>query len=251
MLKGILTYQSAQLERVVPTNDDVEMQQLLAARQGDPEAFELLFRQHLPLLRGVARRYFLPTGDTNDLVQEATIGFIHAVRDFDPDQGMTFSGFVAMCATRQVLTALKSATRHNQTILTSALSLDQTTDTRPGGRSLAEVIADDRPLPEDLAIRREEITLISTAIPEVLGPYEQAVVRLFLQGLSYGEIAAACGRSPKSVDNALSRIKRKMRVVSESPHPQRLPVREATMVPPYTGYRECIQWDAAPASDRR
>lgn len=224
------------------------MQQLLAARQGDSRIFERLFHECLPLLRSVARRYFLPTGDANDLLQEATIGFIQAVRDFQPDQGMTFRGFVAMCATRQVLTALKSATRHNQTLLTSALSLEHPATTRPGGRPLEEVIPDESPSPEDILIHHEEITFISTAIPEVLGPYEQAVVRLFLQGLSYSEIAATCGRSPKSVDNALSRIKRKMRVVYESPHAASTSGQPAALVPSYTGYREDIQWNKPPTS---
>lgn len=223
------------------------MQHILAARHGDSTAFEHLFRQHRPLLRSVAHRYFLPTGDANDLLQEATIGFIQAVRDFDPGQGMTFRGFVAMCATRQVLTAIKSATRQNQALLTSALSLDHPAAARPGGHPLAEVIPDVGPSPEEILIHKEASAFIFSALPEVLGPYEQTVARLFLQGLSYNEIAAICGRSPKSVDNALSRIKRKMRVVYESPQLRVAPAHHAGVVPSYTGYREDIHWSRTPS----
>jgi RNA polymerase sporulation-specific sigma factor len=180
------------------------------ARSGDEGAMATLLARYTPLLRGVARRYFLPCGDADDLVQEATIGLLKAVRDYRPETGVPFRPFAELCVTRQVITAVKAATRQKHIPLNAALSLSR--PLHEDGGTLEEVLADGlAESPEERALRREDSLALARAVATLLSPYERRVVGLYLEGRSFGEIAAACGTHVKSVDNALWRVKAKLR----------------------------------------
>ncbi len=194
-----------------PSDPAVEQLDLIGARQGDQEAVARLLLRYRPLLRGVSRRYFLPAGDADDLLQEATVGFIKAVRDYQPGLGVPFRPFAELCATRQVISAVKAATRQKHAVLNGAVSLNRPRHDEGDGETLADTVPDQAATPEDTLVRREEAAAVAVAIREILSPYERDVVRHYLQGRSFAEIAAACGTHPKSVDNALWRVKHKLR----------------------------------------
>ncbi len=188
-----------------------EQRDLMGARQGDQDAVVRLLVRYRPLLRGVSRRYFLPAGDADDLLQEATLGFIKAVRDYQPELGVPFRPFAELCATRQVISAVKAATRQKHAVLNTAVSLNRPRHDEGDGETLVDIVTDSAATPEDTLVRREEAAAVAAAIREILSPYERDVVRHYLQGRSFAEIAAACGTHPKSVDNALWRVKHKLR----------------------------------------
>ena len=193
-----------------PTPPD-ERECLLLARQGQQDALLSLLESYRPLLRMIARRFFLPCGDVDDLLQEATIGFIKAIRDFQPDLGLPFRPFAELCAARQVITAVKTATRQKHLPLNTAISLN-----RPryddDAATLEEFIPDgEAESPEEMMVRLEEGAAVMAAVRDLLSPYERAVILHWLDGMSFQEIADACGTHLKSVDNALWRVKCKLR----------------------------------------
>lgn len=146
------------------------------AQLGDEDALLDLLEHYRATLRSIARRYFLPYGDTDDLVQEATIGFIKAIRDFRPGLGLPFRPFAELCANRQIITAVKTATRQKHLPLNTAVSL-----ARPrfedDSQTLADVVADDTTdSMEKMMVRLEESEVLSRAIRDVLSPYERRKV---------------------------------------------------------------------------
>lgn len=181
------------------------------AQAGDQDMLLLLLEHYRPLLRRIARGYFLPYGDTEDLLQEATLGFIKAVRDFEPARGIPFRPFAELCVTRQIITAVKTATRQKHLPLNTAISLSQPRFDE-GDQTLADVLPDRwAESPEDRLERLEEASALGAAVRDVLSPYERAVAVRYLEGMSFQQIADACGTHVKSVDNALWRVKCKLR----------------------------------------
>ncbi len=178
-------------------------------RAGDEAALIELLDRYRGFARGRARSYFLVGADREDLMQEAMIGLYKAVRDFDEEVGAPFRGFAEMCITRQILSAIKAATRHkhgplNTYVSTSAAAPGEETtvaDTLPTGASSD---------PAELVISAERIQALQRHFDEALSDLEIEVLRLYVDGKTYVEIAAMLDRQVKSVDNALQRIKRKL-----------------------------------------
>lgn len=181
------------------------------AAAGDEDALRALLHRYGPLLRILSRRYFLPNGEAEDVLQEATLGFLKAVRDYRPDHGVPFRAFAELCVSRQVISAVKAATRLKHLPLNRAVSL-QRPEFEDGAATLEELLPDPAAeSPEERLLRREESAALGQAIRSLLSPYERRVAECYLAGMSFEQIAAACGTHVKSVDNALWRIKGKLR----------------------------------------
>lgn len=179
-------------------------------RAGDQTALTELLRRYRGCARGKARRYFLVGGDREDVVQEGMIGLYKAIRDFSCESGASFSSFAELCVTRQVLTAIKTATRHKHAPLNTYVSFDRPTDADPQ-RTVGEswVVKDDAD-PLDLLVASDELARLRTAFDGVLSSLEVDVLQLYVDGRSYQEIADLLGRRVKPIDNAIQRIRRKL-----------------------------------------
>jgi RNA polymerase sporulation-specific sigma factor len=175
-----------------------------AAQAGDDLALRALVARYLPVARRAGRRWFLAGGDRDDVEQEALIGLCEAVRDYDPEQGTSFRTFAELCVARQVLTAVRGATRHKHLPLNRSVPLtpvpDDVVDLRP-----ALAVAD----PADAVVAQVGIDDALAQLSARLSPLEREVLALCLERRSYGEIGRRLGRPPKTVDNAVQRIKRK------------------------------------------
>jgi RNA polymerase sporulation-specific sigma factor len=175
-----------------------------AAQGGDDLALRTLVARYLPVARRAGRRWFLVGGDRDDVEQEALIGLCEAVRDYDPGQGTSFRSFAELCVSRQVLTAVRRATRHKHLPLNHSVPLTRAPDEVVDLRS---VIAPDDPAETVVAQAGVDDALASLSV--LLSPLEREVLALCLERRSYGEIGARLGRPAKAVDNAVQRIKRK------------------------------------------
>jgi RNA polymerase sporulation-specific sigma factor len=185
-----------------------------AARAGDEVALAELLTKYRGFARMKARSYFLVGADRDDVVQEGMIGLYKAIRDFNPQLQSSFLAFAELCITRQIITAVKTATRHKHGPLNTSVSLS-----RPvGGEDDGErVLADVLPTvaisdPADLLISAERIRALQAHVDEVLSDLETEVLRLYVEGKSYQQIAERLQRHVKSIDNALQRVKRKLEV---------------------------------------
>ena len=179
--------------------------------QGDSEAEEYLLNKYKNFVRAKARSYFLIGADQEDIVQEGMIGLYKAIRDFKPEKLSSFRAFAELCITRQIITAIKTATRQKHIPLNSYVSLNKPLYDEESDRTLLDVIMEGRISdPEELIINRENLGNIHNKISEVLSGLEQEVLQAYLDGKSYQEIADALGRHVKSIDNALQRVKRKL-----------------------------------------
>ena len=162
-------------------------------------------------VRSKARSYFLIGADHEDIVQEGMIGLYKAIRDYRPDKLSSFRAFAELCITRQIITAIKTATRQKHIPLNSYVSLNKPLYDEESDRTLLDVIIEGRATnPEELIIGQEDLRNINHKIDEVLSGLEQEVLRAYLDGKSYQEIADNLGRHVKSIDNALQRVKRKL-----------------------------------------
>ena len=183
------------------------------ARQGSDQAIETLLNRYRHYARAKARTYFLAGADKEDIVQEGMIGLYKAIRDFRADRNSAFRAFAELCITRQIITAIKTATRQKHIPLNSYVSLNKPTGPEgdDDGRSLGDVLVSvDVVDPADLVISAEEIAAIKESMGKVLSELETEVLQLYMDGKSYQEIAGYLGRHVKSIDNALQRIKRKL-----------------------------------------
>ena len=180
-------------------------------RQGNTMAEEFLLNKYKNFVRSKARSYFLIGADHEDIVQEGMIGLYKAIRDFRPDKLSSFRAFAELCITRQIITAIKTATRQKHIPLNSYVSLNKPLYDEESDRTLLDVIIEGRATnPEELIIGQEDLNSIHHKIDEVLSGLEQEVLRAYLDGKSYQEIADNLGRHVKSIDNALQRVKRKL-----------------------------------------
>ena len=180
-------------------------------RTGDAVAVEYLLNKYKNFVRSKARSYFLIGADHEDIVQEGMIGLYKAIRDFRPEKLSSFRAFAELCITRQIITAIKTATRQKHIPLNSYVSLNKPLYDEESDRTLLDVIIEGRATnPEELIIGQEDLNSIHHKIDEVLSGLEQEVLRAYLDGKSYQEIADNLGRHVKSIDNALQRVKRKL-----------------------------------------
>lgn len=192
--------------------DAIEDEKIIAdAREGDPEALEYLIKKYKNFVRAKARSYFLIGADKEDIIQEGMIGLYKAIRDFNEDKLTSFRAFAELCITRQIITAIKTATRQKHIPLNSYVSLNKPIYDEESDRTLLDVLTGVQITdPEELIIGREEIKSIESKIGEILSDLEWEVLMSYLQGKSYQEIAVDLDRHVKSIDNALQRVKRKL-----------------------------------------
>ncbi|MFC5540865.1 MAG: RNA polymerase sporulation sigma factor SigH [Bacilli bacterium] len=179
--------------------------------QGNTEALDFLINKYRVFVKAKARSYFLIGADKEDIVQEGMIGLYKAVRDFKEDKLTSFKAFAELCITRQIITAIKTATRQKHIPLNSYVSLDKPIYDEESDRTLLDVITGaESENPEHLMINREEYSHLEEKISEILSELEQQVLSLYLDGQSYNEISEELNRHVKSIDNALQRVKRKL-----------------------------------------
>nr|WP_246628945.1 RNA polymerase sporulation sigma factor SigH [Mesobacillus maritimus] len=208
---GILVkadFGSKQAKKYNELEDEVVVE---AVHNGDSEALDFLIKKYRNFVRAKARSYFLIGADKEDIVQEGMIGLYKAVRDFKEDKLTSFKAFAELCITRQIITAIKTATRQKHIPLNSYVSLDKPIFDEESDRTLMDVITGAKIMdPEELIIHREEYIQIEIKMEELLSDLERKVLALYLDGQSYQEISEELNRHVKSIDNALQRVKRKL-----------------------------------------
>ncbi len=184
---------------------------VILAKNNDSMAEEYLIGKYRNFVKAKAKTYFLIGGDKDDIYQEGMIGLYKAIRDFRPDKLSSFRAFAELCITRQIITAIKTATRQKHIPLNSYISLNKPIYDDESDRTLMDVLATVHISdPEELIISNEEKVKIQNKMYEVLSELEMEVLRCYLDGKSYQEIACDLDRHAKSIDNALQRVKRKL-----------------------------------------
>jgi len=190
-----------------------DLQLVLRCRNGDGEALDLLIRRYTGFVRLKSSSYFLAGGDSEDLVQEGLIGLYKAVRDFRPDKETSFRSFAELCVTRQIITAIKTATRFKHSPLNTYVSFSHTPAGQESdgdctlGDALPGPSVDD---PSICVISTEELQSLVFCLGTGLSRLEADALKLYLEGSSYEEMAAELGCDTKTIDNALQRVKRKV-----------------------------------------
>mgnify|MGYP000905170267 CR=1 FL=1 len=191
---------------------------VFAVKEGeDRAAQDYLINKYRNFVRAKARSYFLIGADREDIIQEGMIGLYKAIRDFRNDKLSSFRAFAELCVTRQIITAIKTATRQKHIPLNSYISLNKPIYDEDSDRTLLDVLAGARIAdPEELVISREEFMDIEEKLEAILSDLEWQVLMSYLDGKSYQEIAAELQRHVKSIDNALQRVKRKLEKYMEN-----------------------------------
>ena len=193
----------------VAQQDEYEM--VLKASNGDIIALVHIINKYKNFVKAKAKSYFLVGADKEDIIQEGMIGLYKAIRDFDGSKTNSFKCFAEICITRQIITAIKTATRQKHIPLNSYVSLNKPIYDEESDRTLMDIIAASIITdPEELIISKEELKNIESKMNEILSKLELQVLELYLNGKSYQYIADIIGRDVKSIDNALQRVKRKM-----------------------------------------
>lgn len=190
-------------------------QELLAlARQGDGGATDCLLEKYKPLVRKKARTLYLIGGENDDLIQEGMIALYKAIRTYDESYKNSFASYATLCIEHELYNVIKGANRQKNIPLNTYVSLYSPLNTSEDTNS-REILADtlqpaELTNPEDIIIDQENVTDIESTIKKRLSKLEQQVVTLYIDGNNYQQIAAALGKTPKSIDNALQRIKKKL-----------------------------------------
>lgn len=193
------------------STDVASDEELIArVRDGDDQALVDLLERYRRFARAKGRSYFLVGGDREDVIQEGMIGLYKAIRDYDPGYEASFRSFADLCITRQILSAVKAATRQKHTPLNAYVSLDRP-ESADSSRSVSEtIVITDEEDPLRRIVEGDELDQLREIVDEVLSGLETKVLDLYVAGCSYQEIADSLGRQVKSVDNALQRVKRKL-----------------------------------------
>lgn len=217
---------SALVAPAAETGTDAPSDEVLVGRSaaGEDAAAEELLERYRPFVRMKARAYFLVGADQEDVVQEGMIGLYKAIRDFDGQHTASFRSFADLCITRQIISAVKSATRHKHSPLNRSVSLESPVgdEEDEAGATVGDRVAVDPADPADSVADRDELDELRERFSEVLSDLETDVLRRYMAGQTYQDIAEALNRHVKSVDNALQRIKRKVEdELSERP-PERV-----------------------------
>lgn len=179
------------------------------SQKGDDMAMDYLIDKYKPLIRRIARSYFLVGADTEDLVQEGTIGLLKAIKHYSPFRHVKFSTFAELCIKRQVLTAIKLANRKKHSPLNGYISLDKPLFEDEGERSLLDLLSNAHN-PEEIMLSQEKLAYLQAFIEQELSKLEKTVFSYYASGKSYGDIAKLIQKPEKAVDNALQRIRKKM-----------------------------------------
>ena len=184
---------------------------VIAQQEQNEFAIDYIVNKYKNFVRAKARTYFLVGADRDDIIQEGMIGLYKATRDFRHDKLASFRAFAELCITRQIITAIKSATRQKHAPLNSYISLNKPVYDEESERTLLDIIATSIVTdPEELIISKEELKHIESKMNELLSDLELQVVEYYLNGKSYQYIADKLKRDVKSIDNALQRVKRKL-----------------------------------------
>lgn len=191
--------------------DKLDEEIALEAKRGNVQALEYLINKYKNFVKAKAKSYFLIGADKEDIYQEGMIGLFKSIRDYRPDKLSSFKAFAELCVTRQIITAIKTATRQKHIPLNTYVSLNKPVYDEESDRTLLDILSTVKVCdPEELVISREEVSSIETEIGEALSELELEVLNSYLQGKSYQEIACDLDRHSKSIDNALQRVKRKL-----------------------------------------
>jgi len=182
------------------------------AKQGDPAAYDQLVRRYYGFVRLKASSYFLAGGDSDDLIQEGLVGLYKAIRDFRPDRESSFRNFAELCITRQIITAVKTATRNKHAPLNQYVSFSSTPASATDGEPTLDEVIPGSPVhdPVNQVISSEELRSLVDCLATRLSELESRVLSLYLDGHSYEGIGRRLGCDTKTVDNALQRVKRKV-----------------------------------------
>lgn len=190
-------------------------------RAGENNAIELLVQRYKKLVRNRIRVNFFIGADKDDLIQEGMIGLFKAICDYNPERETSFKSFATLCVTRQISTAFKAVSRQKHIPLNRSISLsvpisNKSSDEDDEGITLMDVIKNNvSPTPEDEVISKENVEDINDYIVKVLSALEIEVLHLYMDGKNYKEIAKVLDKPPKSIDNALQRIKKKLEGVNK------------------------------------
>src|SRR5687767_8987480 len=196
---------------LVSLNDLSDVELVARFHEGDAEALQILLQRYRRFARAKARGYFLVGADSDDIEQEGLIGLYKAARDFRPDRQASFRAFAELCITRQIITAIKTATRQKHQPLNQYVSISGTRGgDEPGERSVEDLLLHHDADPADRIVSDERIGSLRDAMRELLSTLEVEVLGLYVEGKSYQEVGEQLGRHVKSIDNALQRIKRKL-----------------------------------------
>ncbi len=202
---------------LIDWNDDEQLVRL--AKTGNADATKRLITKYHYFVRMKSYSYFIAGGDGDDLIQEGYIGLYKAIRDYREDRARSFRSFAELCVTRQIITAIKTASRQKHSPLNTYLSFSHCPAGSGGydDRTLADMIPSGRTSdPVMQVISREELESLTDCLQRLLSPLEGQVLRHYLEGHSYEVIAEMIGHDTKTVDNALQRIKRKVILHLES-----------------------------------
>lgn len=195
----------------VDYEEKTEEEIVLEAKVGNTRAQEYIISKYENFVKAKARSYFLIGADKEDIYQEGMIGLYKAIRDFNAEKSNTFRGFAELCVTRQIITAIKTATRQKHIPLNTYVSLNKPVSEDESDRTLLDIISSIKITdPEELIISQEQKEHIEDEIAKVLSELEMEVLQSYLDGKSYQEIACDLDRHAKSIDNALQRVKRKL-----------------------------------------
>ena len=181
------------------------------AKCGDSLALEYLMKKYMGFVSSKSRTYFLIGADKEDIIQEGMIGLYKSIRDYNVDKLASFRVFAELCITRQIITAIKTATRQKHIPLNSYISLNKPLYDEESDRTLLDFIVEPKIRdPEELFITREDFKCIDFYLKDTLSGLEQEVLALYVEGMAYQEIAENLNRHVKSIDNALQRVKKKL-----------------------------------------
>lgn len=180
------------------------------AQSGEAAAEELLLERYKPIVKSRAHLYFIVGADAEDVIQEGMIGIFKAIRSYREDRDASFRTFAGVCINRQIITAIKAASRKKHQPLNSSVSFSAPAESPGGSETIENLLAASLSNPEELLLMQDRMEQLLGSIPELLSGFEKEVWDLYLGGWNYNRIAEKIARTPKSVDNAIQRIKRKI-----------------------------------------
>jgi RNA polymerase sporulation-specific sigma factor len=202
--KSILDYNDLDISL---SDDEI----VLKAQTGDKEAEEYLIRKYKEYVKNRTRQYYIAGADRDDIIQEGMIGIFKAIRDYENDKAASFSTFAELCVTRQIISAIKQARRLKHGPLNTYISLSKSISDEEPINNLENILVSKKDTdPESMLILKEEIGHIEAKSSEIFSKLELRVLKEYMQGTNYIEIANLFNMPPKSIDNAIQRIKKKL-----------------------------------------
>ncbi len=188
---------------------------VVLAQQSDDRALDYLLSKYFVYVRNKSLSYYIVGADRDDIIQEGMIGLFKAVRDFSSERGVSFKTFADVCVTRQIITAVKNASRQKHAPLNFYVSLNKSVSDEDDNSTLSDILGQAKDSnPEEILIKKENADILGSEMNRLLSQFELLVLTLYLQGNSYQDIGKIIGKTPKSVDNALQRIKKKFEKIS-------------------------------------